>query len=100
MAEQDQDQHPCEIWRRKILSFPKSMICDDEDSPLFYVNAREQAACKWLADELRKLADHVESDESDNWPKVFGCSVPDKGPTSEDHLMVEYRVILSHPWGG
>ena len=92
-------QHPSEFWRLKILSYPESLICDDEDNPLFYVNVREKVACKWLADELRKLADHI---ETDMYPRVYGCIVPpgEEGPKFTKTILAEWRVILSHPWGG
>lgn len=55
------------------------------------------AARKWLAEELRKLADHLE--EGPPYPGVYGAHVP-VGGVNYEGTMEAYEIILSHPWGG
>lgn len=59
-------------------------------------NELDAPACKWLAAELRKLADHIESGK---YPQVFGCAIPKNGIDTKD-LMLDFSVVLSHPWPG
>lgn len=61
-----------------------------------YTSELEAPARKWLADELRKLAAHIESGA---WPQVFGCSMPPEGVNTKE-LMLDFSVVLSHPWPG
>jgi hypothetical protein len=79
------NENPQDFWRRKTTEQRGGL--DDPDGP----------ARAWLAGELRRLADHIESGD---YPWVFGCIVPDEGPRFRSELMAEWRVILSHPWGG
>lgn len=84
------DENPQEQWKRKVLDLrlpnPTGKSRDDE-----------YAANQWLAYKLRELADHIA--KSDEYPLVFGCSIPEDG-VKQKGLMLEYRVILSHPWPG
>lgn len=61
---------------------------------------QEKAALKHLAAWLRSAADHI---ESNNWPKVMGCTVP-RAPEAtirlSGSLMTTVSVTFSHPWGG
>ena len=79
---------PSELWRAKTLELRKTRPDESIWGP----------SNRWLAGELRKLADHIEADKG--WPKVYGCVIPEGGPTETDGLMFEYRVILSYPWPG
>lgn len=49
---------------------------------------------KWLANELRKLADHI---ESNNYPTVSGANLPSD---LNRRTMSKIEIHLSHPWGG
>lgn len=57
----------------------------------------EKPANKWLADELRKLADHIEHGK--DYPRVMDARIPKKGIGYEG-IVGKFVVILSHPWGG
>lgn len=81
--------------------FPIQTQWHDKVSELGPKNSRstselEGPARKWLAEELRKLADHI---EGGGWPQVFGCSIPEGGVKSKE-LMMDFTVVLSHPWPG
>lgn len=56
----------------------------------------ERPAKEWLVSELRKLADHI---ESENYPRVMDASIPKEGVNAKETIL-EFNVQLSHPWGG
>lgn len=77
-----------EFWHAQLRArAPEGAIYqEDIDAP----------AIKWLADELRNLADHIESRK---FPQVFGCRIPEEGVSGKE-LIREYRISLSHLWPG
>jgi len=79
-----------EFWHRKCreLAPPDANGTREFEAP----------AKAWLVAELRKLADHIETNKG--YPDVFGCRIPEKGVDYEGGFMAEWTVILSHLWGG
>lgn len=80
--------HVQEFWQAKCRELSKP---NPENT-----NELEDAARHWLAEELRKLADHIDKGK---WPFIFGCFIPKDGVDFKE-IMAEWRVVLSHPWGG
>lgn len=88
MADPNDDQ-----WHAKIRELAPS----DTHGSRLSTQEIEAPARKWLANELRKLAAHIE--DGTHYPMVYCCSVP-KGGVQFEGTLVEYQVILSHLWGG
>jgi hypothetical protein len=85
----DKDNESIE-WREQCLKLRK------EDPDGYFP---DKAAEKWLADELRALADHI--DGSGKYPRVMDCMIPKEGVAYKGGTaMRTWMVTLSYPWGG
>jgi hypothetical protein len=84
-----------DLWHEKIKELqPPS---PDENGHDLYSNELDEPARKWLANELRELADHIE--HSKHYPQVFGCHIPEDGLKGKG-ILFDYRITMSHLWPG
>jgi len=90
---------PVSCCRDGAELFELTELLSGENSKYNLCDWVDKKVKRHIADWLRCLADHVETDRA---PWIYGCDIPERpvdrpaaGVTMED-----FSITFSHPWGG